>query len=109
MKQETTAAMVSPLNLPSLSLSLPANVGSLPGSCRLCSREGTSGFSSHPQNAFAFSMFGRWYFPLEEEMATHSSVLAWEIPWTAESGGVQSTGCKESDMTEHANTKVKSF
>ena len=30
--------------------------------------------------------------PLEEEMATHSSILAWEIPWTEESGGLQSTG-----------------
>ena len=30
--------------------------------------------------------------PLEEEMATHSSVLAWKIPWTEESGGLQSMG-----------------
>ena len=30
--------------------------------------------------------------PLEEEMATHSSVLAWEIPWTEELGGLQSMG-----------------
>jgi len=30
--------------------------------------------------------------PLEEEIATHSSVLAWEIPWTEEPGGLQSTG-----------------
>ena len=30
--------------------------------------------------------------PLEEEMATHSSVLAWEIPWTDEPGGLQSVG-----------------
>ena len=30
--------------------------------------------------------------PLEEEMATHSSILAWEIPWTEESGGRQSMG-----------------
>ena len=30
--------------------------------------------------------------PLEEEMATHSSVLAWEIPWTEEPGGLQSMG-----------------
>ena len=30
--------------------------------------------------------------PLEEEMATCSSILAWEIPWTEESGGLQSTG-----------------
>ena len=30
--------------------------------------------------------------PLEEEMATHSSILAWEIPWTEEPGRLQSTG-----------------
>ena len=30
--------------------------------------------------------------PLEEEMATHSSILAWEIPWTKEPGGLQSLG-----------------
>ena len=33
-------------------------------------------------------------------MATHSSILAWRIPWTEELGGLQSTGCKESDTTE---------
>ena len=30
--------------------------------------------------------------PLEEEMTTHSSIPAWEIPWTEEPGGLQSTG-----------------
>ena len=30
-----------------------------------------------------------------------SSILAWKIPWTEESGGVQSMGSQESDMTEH--------
>ena len=30
--------------------------------------------------------------PLEEEMATDSSILVWEIPWTEEPGGLQSTG-----------------
>ena len=30
--------------------------------------------------------------PLEEAMATHSSILAWRIPWTEEPGGLQSTG-----------------
>ena len=30
--------------------------------------------------------------PLEEEMATRSSILAWEIPWTEEPGGLQSMG-----------------
>ena len=29
--------------------------------------------------------------PLEKEMATHSSILAWRIPWTEEPGGLQST------------------
>ena len=38
--------------------------------------------------------------PLEKEMATHSSILAWRIPWTEELGGLQSMGRKESDTTE---------
>ena len=41
-----------------------------------------------------------WEDPLEEEMATHSSILAWRIPGTEELGGLQSTGHKESDTTE---------
>ena len=36
--------------------------------------------------------------PLEEEMATHSSILTWEIPQTEEPGGPQSTELHESDM-----------
>ena len=31
-----------------------------------------------------------WEDPLEKEMATHCSILAWEIPWTEETGGLQS-------------------
>ena len=38
--------------------------------------------------------------PLEKEMVTHSSILAWRIPWTEELGGLQSTGLKELDSTE---------
>ena len=38
--------------------------------------------------------------PLEKEMATHSSILAWRIPWTEELGGLQSMGRKELDTTE---------
>ena len=38
--------------------------------------------------------------PLEKEMATHSSILAWRIPWTQEPGGLQSMRSQESDMTE---------
>ena len=33
-----------------------------------------------------------WEDPLEESMATHSSILAWRIPWTEESVGLQSVG-----------------
>ena len=33
-----------------------------------------------------------WEDPLEEKMATHSSTLAWEIPWTEEPPGLQSMG-----------------
>ena len=33
-----------------------------------------------------------WEDPLEEGMATHSSILAWRIPWTEEPGGLQSVG-----------------
>ena len=41
-----------------------------------------------------------WEDPLEKEVATHSSIHAWKIPWTKEPGGLQSWGCKESDTTE---------
>ena len=40
--------------------------------------------------------------PLEKEMATHSSILAWKIPWTEEPDGLRSWGLKELDMPEHA-------
>ena len=40
-----------------------------------------------------------WEDPLEKEMATHSSILAWEIPWMEEPSGLQSMGSQESDTT----------
>ena len=44
---------------------------------------------------------------LVEEIANHSSILAWRIPWTEEPGGLQSMGLKESDTTERLTlTKV---
>ena len=46
-----------------------------------------------PPNAEVAGDSGRslgWEDPLEKEMATHSSILAWEIPWTKEPGGLQS-------------------
>ena len=44
--------------------------------------------------------------PLEEEMATHSRILAWEIPWTEEPGRLQSMGSQRvghDGATEHAD------
>ena len=50
------------------------------------------------------AMWGTWVRSLgremEKEMATHSNILAWRVPWTEELGGLQSMGCQESDMTE---------
>ena len=37
--------------------------------------------------------------PLQKEMATHSSIRAWKIPWTEEPGGLQSMGSQELDTT----------
>ena len=45
-----------------------------------------------------------WEKPLEEAMATHSGILAWEILWTEETGRLQRVTRKESDMTEHTHT-----
>ena len=41
-----------------------------------------------------------WADPLEEGMATHSSILAWSMPWIEEPGGLSPWGRKESDRTE---------
>ena len=40
-----------------------------------------------------------WEDPLEKEIATHSSILAWRIPWTEEPGRLQSMGSQESYTT----------
>ena len=52
------------------------------------------------------SKFSPWVrkIPLEKGMATHSSILAWEDPWTEELGGLQSMGSQESDTTERLHT-----
>ena len=41
-----------------------------------------------------------WEDLLEKKMGTHSSILAWKIPWTGEPVGYSPWGCKESDTTE---------
>ena len=45
--------------------------------------------------------------PLEKGMATHSSILAWKIPWTEEPGGLQSMGLQsETQLTVHARARA---
>ena len=53
--------------------------------------------------AFILIRFLGWEDPLEKEMATHSSILAWRIPWTEEPDRLQSMGLQESDTTEQLN------
>ena len=44
--------------------------------------------------------FPGWEDLLEKEMATHSSILAWKMPWTEEPGGLQFVGSQKSDRIE---------
>ena len=46
--------------------------------------------------------------PLEQGMATHSSIFAWRIPWTEESSRLQSMGSQRvtTEVTEHAHTRA---
>ena len=45
----------------------------------------------------------------EKEMATHSSILVWKIPWMEEPGRLQSRGCKGSDTTEQLHFHVQNI
>ena len=57
------------------------------------------------RDAGLISVLGR---PLEKEMATHSSILAWKMTWTEELGGLHSPwGGKELDMTEHVRAHTR--
>ena len=51
--------------------------------------------------------------PLEEEVATHSNILAWEIPWTEEAGGLQSVGLQrvrhDSETNTHTHTHTHTY
>ena len=49
--------------------------------------------------------FLSWEDPLEKEMATHSSIRAWRIPWTEEPGGLQSTGLQSRTQLSTKHTQ----
>ena len=49
-----------------------------------------------------------WEDPLEKGMATHSSILAWRIPWTGSLVGYSPQGCEQSDLAEtHVHTHAE--
>ena len=50
-----------------------------------------------------------WEDPLEEGMATHSSVIAWRIPWTEEPGGLQSMGSQRVVVSKEKPRQVPRF
>ena len=50
-----------------------------------------------------WARFLGWEDHLEKEMATHFNILAWEIPWTDETDGLQSMGSQELDTVERVN------
>ena len=52
-------------------------------------------------NAGDADLISGWKDPLEKEMATHSSIPGWKIPWTGSLAGYSPKGRKELDMTEH--------
>ena len=50
-----------------------------------------------------------WEVPLEKRMATHSSILAWRIPWTEKPGRLQSMRCKGLDMAGQLTHTYKGY
>ena len=54
-------------------------------------------------------MIPGWEDPLEKEMATHSSILAWKIPWTEEPGGLQSMGSQSQTLCDPMDYSMPGF
>ena len=81
----------------------PGDLGSIPGLGR-SPGEGVFFIAQSVKNLPAVQetwvQFLGWEDPLEKEMATHSSILAWRIPWVEEAGRLQSMGLQELDTTE---------
>ena len=70
-------------------------------------QKGFSGGSDSKESAWIWPL-GQEY-PLEKGMATHSSILAWRIPWTEEPGGPQSMGWQTVGHNWATNTYLKSI
>ena len=63
-------------------------------------------FSNIDTSIFFFNFIEVQLISLEKEMATHSSILAWRVPWTEEPGGVQSMGSPRVDTAEQLSLTV---
>ena len=73
----------------------------------LCGFPGGSVVKNPPPNAGNLASIPGSGSPLEEEMATHSSFLAWKMPWTEEPGGCSPWGHKELHRTEWAHARPR--
>ena len=67
---------------------------------------GGSVLKNPPANAVYMGLTLGWEDPLKKKMATHSTILPWEIPWTEEPSGLQFIGSQESDATEHTHVQT---
>ena len=93
------------LCLPLLPLLFEAPTACFQGGQRLGSLGGTV-IKTHPPVREMWVWSLGWDYPMEEEMATHSSILAWRSPRTEEPGGYSPWGHKESDTIERLNTHI---
>ena len=59
------------------------------------------------KNLSAMQEFPGWEDPLQKELVTHSSILAWRIPWTGEPGGLQSMGSHRVGYDRAVNTHMR--
>ena len=64
---------------------------------------------ANARDAREASLIPEWGRYLEEEMATHSSILAWKVPWSEEPGDPQYTGSQGPDTTEHTHAMSLGF
>ena len=81
----------------------------IPSVCHMVGFPGSSDGKESACNAGHLGLIPRLEDPLEEGMATHSSILAWRIPWMEEPGGLQPMGHRESDMTEQLTPSLSLF
>ena len=66
----------------------------------------TQSVKNLPAMQETWAQFLSWEDPLEKGMITHSSILAWRMPWAEELGRLQSMGSQESDITQQLKHQI---